>query len=350
MAFDPDAPAPPGSALFGLDTPPKEAAVWVLPVPFDATTSFRRGAALGPEAVIAASHQVDLFDLRFGTPWKDGIHTAPLPSEVLEWNREASAAAAPVIAKGGARPGDERCAVVDAAGERVNEFVAAWTERALEAGALPVILGGDHSVPYGAITTCARRFSGMGILHFDAHADLRDSFEGFRWSHASILYNVLAAPVEIVRVVSVGVRDLGQGERKRLAEDERLRVLFDPDWARIKLAGDDRRLLIREYLDLLPEKVYLSFDVDGLDPSLCPHTGTPVPGGFDWHETMLWLEELVASRRRIVGMDLCEVSPGPEGDAQGQGWDAIVGSRLLYRMIGAARALEAKLRSRSRAR
>jgi len=337
MPFDPDAPAAPDSGLFGLDTPPEEAAVWVQPVPFDATTSFRRGAAHGPAAVIAASHQVDLFDLRYGRPWRAGIHTAETPGDVLAWNAAASTAAAPVIQAGGASPGDPAVAEVDAAGARVNELLRARTEEALDAGALPVALGGDHSVPFGAIAACAARHPGIGVLHLDAHADLRVAYEGFRWSHASILHNVLEG-TDVARVVSIGLRDLGETERTRLSDDARLRALFDPDWARAKLAGDDLRLLIREHLELLPAEVYLTFDMDGLDPSLCPNTGTPVPGGFDWHEIMLWLEELVRSGRRVVGCDLCEVSPGADGDPDGEGWDAIVGSRLLYRMIGASLA------------
>ncbi len=338
MAFDPDAPARPESGLFGLDTPSQSAGVWVLPVPFDATTSFRRGASLGPEAVIAASHQVDLFDLRFGRPWQAGIHTAPISEDVLAWNDAASAAARPVIGGGGAPAGDPRVAEVDAAGDRVNELLSGQTSTALEAGALPVVLGGDHSVPFGAIAACAQQYPGMGILHFDAHADLREAYEGFRWSHASIMHNVLEFCPGVARIVQVGIRDLAESERIRLVEDERLRALFDPDWARAKIGGDDRRLLIKESIELLPEEVYLSFDIDGLDPSLCPNTGTPVPGGFDWHEAMLWLEELVASGRRIVGVDLCEVSPGSSGDPSGESWDAVVGSRLLYRLIGAALA------------
>ncbi|MDA1265366.1 MAG: arginase family protein, partial [Planctomycetota bacterium] len=209
---------------------------------------------------------------------------------------------------------------------------------ALDAGVLPIVLGGDHSAPLGAMRVCAERHPGLGVLHFDAHADLRDAFEGLRYSHASILFNLLEETPEVARLVQVGIRDLGEAERGRIDEDPRITALFDPDWARAKLAGDNRRVLIREHLDLLPQEVYLTFDVDGLDPSLCPNTGTPVPGGFDWHEAMLWLEELVSSGRRVVGCDLCEVSPGPAGDPDGQGWDAIVGSRLLYRMLGAALA------------
>lgn len=334
MTFDPDAPAAPGSGLFGLDSGP-DAGVWVLPVPFDATTSFRRGAALGPAAVLEASHQVDLYDLRFGRPWQAGIHTAEADGDIEAWNRAATEAALPVIEAGGVPAGDPLVRPVDEACAQVGELVASFTTRALDANALPIVLGGDHSAPFGAMKVCAERHPGLGILHVDAHADLRDSYEGFRWSHASILHNVLKEAPGIARLVQVGLRDIGEKERDRITADGRIRALFDPDWARAKLAGDNRRTLIREHIELLPQEVYVTFDVDGLDPSLCPNTGTPVPGGFDWHETMLWLEELVASGRRIVGCDLCEVNPGEEG---GRSWDAIVGARLLYRLIGAALA------------
>jgi agmatinase len=112
-------------------------------------------------------------------------------------------------------------------------------------------------------------------------------------------------------------------------------VLLDVDWASARLEGKDLRALVREQLSVLPRDVWITFDVDGLDPALCPNTGTPVPGGLSWHESMLWLDELARSGRRVVGLDLVEVSPGPvlpEADT----WDAIVGARLLYRLIGCA--------------
>jgi agmatinase len=337
-SFDPDAPAAPGSGFFGLDTPAEGAAVWILSVPFDATTSFRGGAAHGPAAMRAASHQVDLYDLRFGRPWQAGIHTLAPDPQVVQWNEQASAAARPVIDAGGVPAGDPRTAEVDRIGELLTSWVREQTGRALSAGALPVLVGGDHSVPLGAIAACAERHPGLGILHLDAHADLRPAYEGFAMSHASILHNVLEQVPGVEQVVMFGIRDLGQAERARIDEDPRLSALFDPRWARHKLAGGNLQALVREHLDRLPAEVYLTFDIDGLEPALCPRTGTPVPGGINWHELMLWLEQLVASGRRIVGCDLCEVSPGPGGDPRGEGWDGIVGSRLLYRMIGAALA------------
>ena len=172
MPFDPDAPAAPDSGLFGLDTPPEEAAVWVQPVPFDATTSFRRGAAHGPAAVIAASHQVDLFDLRYGRRWRAGIHTAETPGDVLAWNAAASTAAAPVIQAGGASPGDPAVAEVDAAGARVNELLRARTEEALDAGVARIKGYVNKGLSRGKLTPKAAKAIEGALEPTDVHRDV----------------------------------------------------------------------------------------------------------------------------------------------------------------------------------
>jgi arginase family enzyme len=218
--FDPDAPADAEGGLFGLSPDPAEARVHVLGVPFDATTSYRKGTARGPEAVLRASHQVDLLDLQQrgwrggdGRPWRAGIHFE-LDEEVARWNAEAAAPAAAILERGG-RIGDdahllEALQTVDALGARLNERTEAWTAERLREGRVPMILGGDHSVPFGAIRAAAAAAPGLGLLHFDAHADLRPAFEGFRWSHASIVHNLLEEAPGLDRVLSVGLRDLGE--------------------------------------------------------------------------------------------------------------------------------------------
>jgi agmatinase len=213
---------------------------------------------------------------------------------------------------------------------------------ALSAGKLPVVVGGDHSAPFGAIQACSERFPGMGLLHFDAHADLRKAYEGFEWSHASILFNATMRLEGVARVVQVGVRDLCEEEWDRIrSSGGRIATLFDTEWARVKLSGKSPEDLIHEWIDRLPGEVYVTFDVDGLDPTLCPNTGTPVPGGLLWHEAMAWLQALSASGRRVVGLDLNEVNPGPgspprDGARARDSMDSIVGARLLYRLIGTA--------------
>jgi agmatinase len=264
---------------------------------------------------------------------------APLAPEVERWNEEASRAAEPVIAAGGAgADGRLQKAVerVDAIQVDLNRWVEGRANEVLDHGKLCALVGGDHSVPFGAIQAHATRHPGLGLLHFDAHADLRPAYEGFTWSHASILRNVAERIGGVARVVQVGIRDLSEEERDFIAgSGGRIRTLFDLEWADAKHSGHNLKALVRRALAALPETVYVTFDVDGLEPALCPSTGTPVPGGLTWNEAMLWLDELVRSGRRIVGFDLNEVAPAA-GLSDGSGWDENVGARLLYRLIGFA--------------
>lgn len=342
MSFDPSAAAADDSGIFGLPLDPDGARVHVVPVPFDATASYRKGAARGPEAVLAASRQVDLFDLVFGKPYEAGIHMREARGEVVRAQHEATPLAQRILDVGGRVAGDAELvralSRVEELGGLVNAAVREETEDVLDRGALPAILGGDHSVPFGGIEAVAARHKGLGILHIDAHLDLRDAYEGFRWSHASILHNVVERIDGVARVLHVGIRDLAEEEliyaRSNAA---RHGVVLDTEWAAARLEGRNLRAFVREQLATLPRDVWISFDVDGLDPLLCPSTGTPVPGGLSWHEAMLWLEELARSGRRVVGLDLNEVSPGATPDGE-DSWDAIVGARLLYRLIGCALA------------
>lgn len=338
--FDPDAAAADTAGLFGLPIDPERAAVHVLPVAFDATTSYRKGTAQGPDAVLQASFQVDLFDVMTGKPWKHGICLLPHDPRIAKLNEKASRKADRIIALGG-RIGTNKQLAKDLArvneiGAEVNAIVREHVDAILSAGKLPVVLGGDHSTPFGAIQACSERFPSFGVLHFDAHADLRAAYEGFEWSHASIMHNVLTRLPKVTKLVQVGIRDLGEREHALIAASKgRVHTLFDVEWGRAKSNGTNLRELVRSTLHELPDNVYVSFDVDGLDPTLCPNTGTPVPGGLGWHDAMLWLEELVKSKKRVVGLDLNEVSPG-EARGDFDSWDAIVGARLLYRLIGTA--------------
>jgi len=341
-AFDPAAAARPDAGLFGLASSPDEARVHVFGVPWDATCSYRKGARHGPRAIACASHQVDLFDLEFGRPYEAGIAFGPIDERIADWNAEASELADPILAAGGLDAALELGAQrdrVDELGARRNAAVGEAVERALRADRIPIVVGGDHSSPFGAIEAATQHHAELGVLHVDAHADLRTRYEGFRWSHASILHNVVDRLPLVTSVLQLGIRDLCEEEFDRIEQsDGRVVMVPDPVWANAKLDGNLRELVRRE-LQFLPRDVWITLDVDGLDPSLCPNTGTPVPGGLDWHDAMLVLTELARSERRIVGADLCEVSPGDDwNEARGDRWDAIVGARLLYRLIGAALA------------
>ncbi len=331
--FDPDAAAGTASGIYGLPFSSEDSKVVVVPVPFEATTSYGGGTSNGPRAVLEASQQVDLFDHETGRPYEAGIAMLDIPENVLQWNREAKKIAATVIEKGGVVDDEtfEAAAKVNEFGEQVNRWVYSQASALLRARKMPVILGGDHSVPFGAIRAYAERFPGLGILHLDAHADLRDAYEGFTWSHASIFNNVMTKIEGVGKLVQVGVRDFGHAERRMIDESNgRIITFYDATLAARKEDGVPFARLADEIVAALPDDIYLSWDIDGLDPTLCPGTGTPVPGGLSWNEAIGLLRAIHRSGKRIIGLDLCEVSPGETE------WDANVGARLLYKMIGFA--------------
>ncbi|MCA8924852.1 MAG: agmatinase family protein [Planctomycetes bacterium] len=325
--------------IYGLEpTDPAEAAVVLIPVPFEATTSYGRGTAQGPRAIFEASPQIDLFDLEVGSPADAGIALLPEDSRVHAWNARACELAGPVIAAEGA--GDDPAllaatAEVNRIGAELNDWLEAEASVWLERGALVGVLGGDHSTPLGAIRALAKRHPGLGVLHVDAHADQRDAYMGFRYSHASILHNVLAEAPGVAAVVGVGYRDLCREEHAVLEADPRCAAYYEPLLRQRQLAGATWSELVGEAVANLPPKVYVSFDIDGLDPTLCPNTGTPVPGGLSFAEACALLREVVSSGREIVGFDLCEVAPDPRGESE---WDGNVGMRVLYKLAGFALA------------
>lgn len=307
----------------------------LVPVPFDATVSYGAGAADGPAAILRASHQVELYDVQTGRPYDQGIHMLPIPADIRAKSVAARRLAGPWIEAGGGAGKPEDSEVldgVDALCEEVHESVYQNVVDVLAEARLPGVVGGDHSVAFGAIRAVAERYSGVGILQIDAHADLRVRYEGFRHSHASIMDNVLKNAPGVARLVTVGIRDLCESEARYSAGDSRVVQHHDSVWRRRLAGGETLDSLVGEAVDALPQDVYVSFDIDGLDPSLCPGTGTPVPGGLQFHEARCLLQSLAESGRRIVGFDLCEVAPGPAGDE----WDGNVGARILYSLIGFA--------------
>lgn len=316
-SFDPNAKAEPGSGIYGLPTQPEEARVLLYPVPFDATTSYHRGTAKGPAAILGASTQVDLYDHDTGKPYLAGICMLEEDPEFALWNAEAGDPLAPRE-------------LANQIGEDLYERVLARSEEALHRGQIFGVIGGDHSVPLGSIVAHARKYPGMGILHIDAHADLRHQYEGFVHSHASIMNNVLSRADQVARLVQVGIRDFCEEEWAQIKESKgRIVLHHDSDLAQRQFSGESWIHTCQRITDDLPQEVYISFDIDGLDPTLCPHTGTPVPGGLSFQQVVCLLSVLTRSGRRIVGFDLCEVAPGAADD-----WDANVGARMLYKLIG----------------
>jgi agmatinase len=330
---DPDAAPPADAGLFGLPTTPDEARLVIVPVPWDATTSYRPGTSRGPAAIRTASHQLDLYDGDLGEPWRAGIAMLDIPQDVLRWNLSARTDAERVIAVGGRIGNDaglaQALARVNDAGARVNRHVYEEVDRLVRAGKLVGVLGGDHSVPFGAIARIAEDHEALGILHIDAHSDLREAYEGFEWSHASIMFNVIRKIPQVTKLVQIGIRDFAKTEVEVAAgSNGRVVVHHDAALAERAFAGETWRAICDSILADLPKHVYVSFDIDGLDPKLSPSTGTPVPGGLSFQQAVYLVKRLVERGHQIAGFDLNEVAPG------GDEWDANVGARILYKLCG----------------
>lgn len=329
--------------IFDLPCDAENALVQIMPMPFDATTSYQAGTARGPEAVLEASKQVDLCDMDVGEAHKAGIHLCDFPDDVIERNQDARKAIKQIneAKDNDKQPNVSDIDVVNDATKANNELVYEWTKKVLAAEQIPVVLGGDHSVPFGAIKACAEHFStegGIGILHIDAHCDLRFSYQGYEDSHASIMYNVQSKVPEVTKITQAGIRDFCDEELEVIQNsNSRITTFFDKQIRPFRMEGRFTELCPM-IIDTLPERVYLSFDIDGLNPTLCPNTGTPVPGGLNFDEAVVLLESLASSGKKIIGMDLCEVSPPAQTLKADLGnvWDANVGARILYKMIGFA--------------
>lgn len=338
--FDPNAAALKDSGIFGLPFTPEESHLVLIPLPWEATTSYGGGASFGPQAILQASKQVDLFDIDLGNFYESGIVMLPESDDLKQWNQTAKNAAKIVIAAGGVADtleAKEAVALVNQYSQQVNDYVYTQTKYWLDQGKVVGIVGGDHSVPYGAIVAYLEKYPNMGVLHIDAHADMRDAYEGFEYSHASIMHNVMTN-TKLSKLVQVGIRDFCEEEFDFIQEHSaKIKTFFDLQLAEQKMEGKSWAALCDEIIHHLPEEVYISFDIDGLDPRFCPHTGTPVPGGLEYVEILLLIKKVALSGRTIVGFDLNEVSLGNtllDAIDTAAEWDANVGARILYKLSG----------------
>ena len=331
--FDPNAVGLAGNQIFGLPFSEAESRIVLLPVPWDVTVSYGGGTHAGPEAIRNASYQVDLYDADLPDGWKQGIAMRDISTPWLERSATLRAKATRYIEfleAGGALAKDKRMnslvQEIAAAGEELRQWVRDSAAQLLQQGKLVGLVGGDHSTPLGFFDAIAAKHGNFGILQIDAHCDLREAYEGFRYSHASIMWNALQIP-QMKKLVQVGIRDYCEAEVQVIQRSEgRVQTFFDADLKQHLYGGASWKQICDNIIRSLPRELYVSFDIDGLDPKLCPHTGTPVPGGLEFEQAAFLLREVVRSGRKIIGFDLNEVSPGETE------WDANVGARMLYKL------------------
>jgi agmatinase len=334
MKFDPSARASSDSGIFGLPHSAEDSKVILIPVPWEATTSYGGGTADAPQAIFEASRQVDLFDLETGKAYEHGYHMLPIPNELQSKSVRAKSAAERVreLEEDGGENYQSRTAKqeVNDLCVDMNEWVYTTAQSWLKKDKFVGLIGGDHSSPHGLIRACSEKLNGdFGILHLDAHHDLRNSYEGFKFSHASIFYNVMQADWAPKKLVQVGIRDFSEDEYL-YAKERGITTFYDMQIQRRKGSGEPWMKICEDIVSGLPTNVYVSFDIDGLSPTFCPNTGTPVAGGLDYAESLILFRTLVESKRKIIGFDVNEVSPG-SSDSE---WDANVGARQIYKLCG----------------
>lgn len=336
-SFDPSQPGLADQSIFGLPFSADQSEIIVLPVPWEVTVSYGAGASEGPEEILNASFQVDLHHQEFPELWKLGIYL-DLNSTTEQWAQsgtEFKELAQPIIhALESGLNIDEQPLLkkdreaINKACRALHDAVRERTKYWMSQGKIVVLLGGDHSTPLGYYEALAEKHNNFGILHLDAHMDLRIAYEGFSYSHASIMYNTLKIP-EVSKIVSVGIRDFCK-EEVEVVQQENGRVIIhtDSDLKAASFKGTTWDKKCDEIIAALPQKVVISFDIDGLYQWYCPNTGTPVPGGLSYEQAAYLLIKLSESGKEIIGFDLVEVAPGEDD------WNGNVGARMLFHMCG----------------
>jgi agmatinase len=332
--FDPNSVGNPNNNIFGLPFTEEEALLVILPIPWEVTVSYNAGTARAPEHVFNASLQVDLFDTDLKDAWKKGFFMRTSDKKVLmksDYLRKEAELYINYISQGEIVNDNKfMCKSLKDINEGsvfLNNWVYEQTKQLLDQGKLVGLLGGDHSTPFGFFKAIAEKHGDFGILQIDAHCDLRVAYEGFKYSHASIMYNSLEEISELKKLVQVGVRDYCEEEMDYISNsDYRVVTYFDKDIKERQYEGQTWKQIADEIVNHLPEKVFISFDIDGLEPKLCPHTGTPVQGGFETEQVFYLFKKMVQSGRQFIGFDLNEV-----GVSQDE-WDENVGARCLFKL------------------
>jgi len=332
--FDPNQAGNPNNNIFGLPFTEEESRLVLLPVPWEVTVSFGAGTSRAAEHIMKASLQVDLYDPDVKDGWKEGFYMRPVDKKVLlksDYLRKEAELYIDYISKGDdVQKNRFMCKSlkeINEGSKYMNQWVYEQTKELLEKGKLVGLVGGDHSTPLGFYRAIAEKHSSFGILQIDAHNDLRRGYEDFQYSHASIMYNALKEVEQISTLVQVGIRDYCSDEVAEVENSNgRVVCYYDKDIKERQFEGETWKQIVDEIIGKLPQDVYISFDIDGLDPKVCPNTGTPVAGGFEVEQINYLFKKLIESGRKLIGFDLVEVGVGENTI------DTNVGARMLFKL------------------
>ncbi len=340
--FEPDQNGLYHKGIFGLPFNPPESELVLIPVPWDATVSYGDGTLYGPQTILESSHQMDLYDEWTPGAWKLGIAMEEISENWMDLSREFRAKAKYNIDHLEGKfeaPEQVRNEIYEEltnACEMLNDWVKEESAYWMNKGKLVGIIGGEHSVALGYLQALNETYDDFGVLQLDAHLDLRKAYEGFKYSHASVMKNALELPA-LTQLVPVGGRDFSEKEVACINDNSERISFFSDNYLKEQVfKGNGWDQICDEIIAHLPQSVYVSFDIDGLEPSLCPSTGTPVPGGLSFSQAVYLIHRVAESGRTIIGFDLSEVVPVKNNKGEFYEWDGNVGARILYRLCGDA--------------
>ncbi len=336
MEFDPNKTGTKNSGLFSLPFSEEESQLILIPVPWEVTTSYGHGCSLGPDGIYQASKQLDVCDALYGDFYKKGVFQQETS---IEWLNRSKLLKEKALGLREKLENEEDFDLQDQkdqmeinqASINLNQWVYENAKKILNKNKWAGVIGGDHSAPFGLIKALKEQYKDLSILHIDAHLDLRLAYQDYKYSHASIMRNVVEE-LHPHALVNLGIRDFCPEERDFAKEHKNIHCYYDSQVANRLAQGESWIEIVDQALSHLSENVYISFDIDGLQPDLCPHTGTPVPGGLTFSQAEVLLYRLSQSSKKIVGFDLCEVAPESQYDLEG--WDTNVGARVLFKLAG----------------
>lgn len=333
LHHDPNSVSNPDNNIFGLPTNENDARVIIVPVPWEVTVSYFAGTSRAADSILKASFQIDLFDPEVPDGWKQGYYMRSADRKILmksDYLRKEAELYIDFISKGEKLESNQFMSKtlkeVNEGSVHLNNWVYEQTKALLSKNKLVGLLGGDHSTPLGYFKAIGEKEGDFGILQIDAHCDLREAYEGFNYSHAGVMLNALNEIPQLQKLIQIGIRDFSQGEWEYIQQNKKIITYFDKDIKNRLYEGEHWKNIVDEITDKLPAKVFISFDIDGLDPKLCPQTGTPVQGGFETEQLFYLFSKIIKAGKKIVGFDLSEVGVS-ESD-----WDANVGARILFKL------------------
>ena len=335
---------------FGTEVSFEEADLVLIPAPWEATASYNSGTSKGPELIRAASSQLDFFRPYFNISYNHRIHFEQSDSLIESLNKIAKTWAKEIQAhwiENKTAPNEKEKLLnekVNQASQNVLNWLYDKSSRAFHKGKIPALAGGEHSVSEALIRLMGEQYhKDYGILHIDAHADLREAYQGFKHSHASIMRNVLNSSYAPKKLIQVGVRDFCETEYQQIKTDSRIECFFDEETSSRLFTGETWSHICQEIIEQLPPNIYVSLDVDGLFWSYAPGTGTPVPGGLSFNQTLFLLSEIKRQNKKLIAFDVVETSPGSVSNSLSE-WNGNVSARLIYYLAGLALDTQNKLK------